>query len=120
MTDIVAHEPAQRATYKIYFPLFDDVESLSNEVRLTHQGLRQHPQVQLVDRPESADYLVFCQNHLVAHNPHHARFVAIKDRFKDKTVMLDYGDTLYPGRARDRIPMQALAAVGRLLPAAHR
>jgi quercetin dioxygenase-like cupin family protein len=31
-------------------------------------------------------------------------------------VMLDYGDTLYPGRARDRIPMQALAAIGRLLP----
>ena len=92
MTDIVAHEPAQRATYKIYFPLFDDVESLSNEVRLTHEGLRQHPRVQLVDQPELADYLVLCQNHLVAHNPHHARFVAIKDRFKDKTVMLDYGD----------------------------
>ncbi len=92
MMDIVAREPAQRATYKIYFPLFDDVESLSNEVRLTHQGLRQHPHVQLVDRPELADYLVLCQNHLVAHNPHHARFVAIKDQYKDKTIMLDYGD----------------------------
>jgi mannose-6-phosphate isomerase-like protein (cupin superfamily) len=32
-------------------------------------------------------------------------------------VMLDYGDTLYPGRARERVPMQALARLARLLPA---
>jgi hypothetical protein len=32
-------------------------------------------------------------------------------------VMLDYGETLYPGRARERVPMQVLAAVGRRLPA---
>jgi mannose-6-phosphate isomerase-like protein (cupin superfamily) len=32
-------------------------------------------------------------------------------------VMLDYDDTLFPGRARERIPMQALAAIARLLPA---
>ena len=31
------------------------------------------------------------------------------------TVMLEYGDTLVPGRRRDRIPMQALARLGRLL-----
>jgi quercetin dioxygenase-like cupin family protein len=31
-------------------------------------------------------------------------------------VMLDYGDTLVPGRARERIPMQALAAIARRLP----
>ncbi len=30
-------------------------------------------------------------------------------------VMLDYGETLFPGRARERIPMRALAAVGRRL-----
>jgi mannose-6-phosphate isomerase-like protein (cupin superfamily) len=30
-------------------------------------------------------------------------------------VMLDFSDTLYPGRARERIAMQALAAVGRRL-----
>ncbi len=30
-------------------------------------------------------------------------------------VMLDYADTLYPGRARERIPMRALAAIGRML-----
>lgn len=30
-------------------------------------------------------------------------------------VMLQYGDTLVPARRRDRIPMQALARVGRLL-----
>ena len=35
-------------------------------------------------------------------------------------VMLDYADTLYPGRARERIPMRALAAIGRMLPAADR
>jgi hypothetical protein len=29
--------------------------------------------------------------------------------------MLDFSDTLYPGRARERIAMQALAAVGRRL-----
>ena len=36
------------------------------------------------------------------------------------TIMLDYHDTLYPGRARERIPMQALAAIGRMLPGADR
>jgi mannose-6-phosphate isomerase-like protein (cupin superfamily) len=35
-------------------------------------------------------------------------------------VMLDYEDTLYPGRARERIPMRALAAIGRMLPDANR
>ena len=32
-------------------------------------------------------------------------------------VMLDFGDTLVPGRARERLPMQALAALARRLPA---
>ncbi len=31
------------------------------------------------------------------------------------TLMLQYGDTLYPGRRRERIPMKALAGLGRLL-----
>lgn len=31
-------------------------------------------------------------------------------------VMLDYGDTLVPGRARERLPMRALAAIARRLP----
>lgn len=35
-------------------------------------------------------------------------------------VMLDYDDTLFPGRARERIPMQGLAAIARLLPAPNR
>ncbi|MGH2892971.1 MAG: hypothetical protein ACRDPM_06855 [Solirubrobacteraceae bacterium] len=30
-------------------------------------------------------------------------------------VMLDYEDTLFPGRARERIPMRALAAIGLML-----
>ena len=32
-------------------------------------------------------------------------------------VMLDFGDTLVPGRARERLPMQALASIARMLPA---
>src|SRR3954453_1358326 len=31
-------------------------------------------------------------------------------------VMLDFDDTLAPGRLRERLPMQALAAVARMLP----
>lgn len=31
-------------------------------------------------------------------------------------VMLDFDDTLVPGRARERLPMQALAAIARRLP----
>ena len=31
-------------------------------------------------------------------------------------VMLDYEETLYPGRRRERIPMRLLARIGRLLP----
>jgi quercetin dioxygenase-like cupin family protein len=32
-------------------------------------------------------------------------------------VMLDFDDTLVPGRARERLPMQALASIARILPA---
>jgi hypothetical protein len=78
--------------YKIYFPLFDHIEAKSNEVRLTHEGLSQHPRVSLVDNPESADYLFFCNNHLVHHCPFHVQFTALKDKYKQKTVMLDYSD----------------------------
>ena len=31
------------------------------------------------------------------------------------TTMLQYPETLYPGRRRERIPMTAMAAIGRLL-----
>jgi quercetin dioxygenase-like cupin family protein len=32
-------------------------------------------------------------------------------------VMLEFDDTLVPGRARERLPMQALASIARMLPA---
>lgn len=32
-------------------------------------------------------------------------------------VMLDFDETLAPGRRRERLPMQALARIARLLPA---
>ena len=85
--------------YKIYFPLFDHSESASNEMRLTHEGLVAHPRVTLVDRPEDADYLIFCQNHLVDHCPFHPQFRPLKDRYKEKTILLDYDDD--PGRIVD-------------------
>ena len=85
-------EFSEPRTYKIYFPLFDDPESASVEVRLTHEGLLAHPQVTLVDRPDIADHVIFCQNHLVAHNPLHVQFEPIKNKYKEKTIMLDYGD----------------------------
>lgn len=81
------------ARYRVYFPLFNHIESRSNEVRLTHEGLTAHPRVSLVDDPESADYLVFCQNHLVDHCPHHTEFRPIKDKFKRNTIMLDFDDS---------------------------
>jgi hypothetical protein len=31
-------------------------------------------------------------------------------------VMLEFADTLFPGRARERVPMQALATIARMLP----
>jgi hypothetical protein len=78
--------------HKIYFPLFDHIEAASNEMRLTHEGLVAHPQVTLVDRPEQADYLIFCQNHLVDHCPFHVQFQPLKDRYKEQSILLDYGD----------------------------
>lgn len=81
------------AHYKVYFPRFDHIESNSNEMRLTHEGLLAHPQVTLVDRPEIADYLIFCQNHLVNHCPFHVQFGPIKDKYKEKTILLDYDDS---------------------------
>jgi Cupin domain len=32
-------------------------------------------------------------------------------------VMLDFDDTLFPGRRRERVPMRALARIARMLPA---
>lgn len=32
-------------------------------------------------------------------------------------IMLDYPETLFPGRRRERVPMRVLARLGRLLPA---
>ena len=78
--------------YRVHFPLFDHVESRSNEVRQTHEGLVTHPRVDLVDDPEAADYLILCQNHLLEHCPFHTQFRPLKDRYKHKTIMLDYGD----------------------------
>ena len=79
-------------SYRIYFPLFDHIEAKSNEVRLTLEGLQAHPRVTLVDQPEEADFVIFCQNHLVGHNPFHTRFLPIKDKYKERTILLDYDD----------------------------
>lgn len=93
MTDMVQQSDFfMGSMYKIYFPLFDHIESASNEMRLTHEGLTAHPQVTLVDSPENADYLIFCQNHLVDHCPFHTWFNPIKDKYKEKTILLDYDD----------------------------
>ena len=78
--------------FRIYFPLFDHIESASNEMRLTYEGLSAHPQVVLVDRPEFADYLIFCQNHLVDHCPFHTQFRPIKDLYKERAILLDFDD----------------------------
>ena len=78
--------------YKMYFPLFDHIEARSNEVRLTHAGLLAHPQVRLVDDPANSDFLIFCQNHLGDQCPLHMRFRQLKDRYKYKTIFLDYDD----------------------------
>jgi len=79
--------------YRIHFPLFDHAELRANEVRMTHEGLSAHPQVSLVDDPESADYVVLCHNHITDHCPIHAQFRPLKDRYKTKTIMLDYEDS---------------------------
>ena len=100
MADIIRRPEFSRgATYRIYFPLFDGPESASAEMRQTHEGLLAHPQVTLVDRPEIADYIVLCQSHLVDHNPLAVRFRPIKDRYKAKTILLDYDDD--PGKIFD-------------------
>lgn len=89
---VVREKKKPGGEYKMYFPLFDHIESRSNEVRLIHEGLLAHDQVVLVDDPESADYLIFCQNHIVDHCPFHERFRPLKDKFKHKSIMLDFGD----------------------------
>ena len=62
------------------------------EMRHTHEGLLAHPRVTLVDRPEAADYVIFCQNHFVEQNPFHRSFRQMKDRYKERAIMLDYRD----------------------------
>jgi hypothetical protein len=79
-------------TYDVHFPRFDHVEARSNEVRMTLEGLGAHPRVRLVDDPDEADLLVLCQNHLLEHNPRHHEFRQLKDRYRYKTVMVDFDD----------------------------
>jgi len=87
-----APRDAGRSQYRIHFPLFDHGEASSNEMRMTHEGLRKHPRVVLVDNPDSADYLVLCQNHIVDHCPVHDQFRPLKDLHKNKTIMMDFDD----------------------------
>jgi len=84
--------PVSDRIYRLHFPLFDGVEGTSNEMRLTHEGLLAHPRVELVDDPAAADHLVFCQNHLVHHNPLHPEFRELKDQYEQRSIMLDYED----------------------------
>jgi glycosyltransferase involved in cell wall biosynthesis len=53
-----------------------------------------------VDDPETADYLVLCQNHIVDHSPFHGQFRPLKDQYKSKTIMMDFDDD--PNLVRDR------------------
>jgi hypothetical protein len=93
MKDIIQQpEFSAPPKHKVHFPLFDDVEAESNEVRQTLEGLRAHPQVVLVDAAEAADVVILCQNHLVGHNPFHVQFQALKAKHFERTIMLDYGD----------------------------
>ena len=41
------------------------------------------------------------------------------EEFIERTcrTLLDFDDTLVPGRARERLPMRALASIARMLPA---
>ncbi|HEY0709326.1 MAG TPA: DUF1796 family putative cysteine peptidase [Polyangia bacterium] len=93
MKDIIQQpELAEPLKHRVHFPLFDDVEAESNEVRQTLEGLRAHPQVVLVDTAEAADVVILCQNHLVGHNPFHVEFQVLKTRHFERTIMLDYSD----------------------------
>jgi len=89
---VPAPSDAGKSQYRIHFPLFDHGEARSNEMRMTHEGLRKHPRVVLVDDPESADYMVLCQNHLVDHCPFHTQFRPLKDLHKSKTILMDFDD----------------------------
>ena len=86
-----ASSPDKRR-FNIFFPRFNHIENISTEMRLVAEGLRAHPRVDLVREPQQADYVMLCQNHLVEHNPFHSRFVELKDRFKEKTIMMDFQD----------------------------
>ncbi|MEO0545022.1 MAG: glycosyltransferase [Pseudomonadota bacterium] len=79
-------------SYTVFFPLFDHIEAHSNEVRLTRAGLEEHPRVELVDDPEAADFLFFCQNHFNERYPRRAELIKLKDRYKFKTIFLDFDD----------------------------
>jgi hypothetical protein len=81
-----------KSRYKVCFPLFDHKAARSNEMRMTHEGLRKHSSVSLVDDPNDSDYLVLCQNHIVDHCPFHDRFRPLKDQHKSKTILMDFDD----------------------------
>ena len=90
---VEAPQDTGHTRYRIHFPLVDHAELRANEVRMTHEGLSAHPQVSLVNDPESADYVVLCHNHITNHCPIHAIFRPLKDQYKTKTIMLDFEDS---------------------------
>jgi hypothetical protein len=102
MTDLVRRAELSKGTkHKIHLPEYrrwrwgrssSPRTFVTPEMRHTHEGLLAHPRVTLVDRPEVADYVIFCQNHFVEQNPFHRAFRQMKDRYKEKAIMLDYRD----------------------------
>ena len=102
MTDLVRRaELSEAAMYKIHLPEHrrwrwgrdsSPRTTVTPDMRHTQEGLLAHPQVTLVDRPEAADYIIFCQNHFIAPNPFHRSFLQMKDRYREQAIMLDYRD----------------------------
>lgn len=78
--------------YTVFFPLFEKVEKRGYEFRMLDAGLREHPRVEFTDAPEAADLLILCDSHLNDRCPRREEFIKLKDRYKFKTVVLDFDD----------------------------
>ena len=75
----------------IYFPIFDSRENKSKEFRLIKEGLKNHPDITLVNNIEQCQYIILMSSHF--DDPIYGQeYQKIHKQYPEITIFLDYSD----------------------------
>ena len=75
----------------IYFPIFDSRENKSKEFRLIKEGLKNHPDITLVNNIDQCQYIILMSSHF--DDPIYGQeYQKIHKQYPEITIFLDYSD----------------------------